>query len=69
MDISSQEIESIVRKVLSGIEQNGRAEAVSAQPAARQTVSYSSAAPAVSKDGDYGVFDKIEDAIEAANKA
>lgn len=69
MDISSQEIESIVRKVLSGIEQSGRAEAVSAQPAARQTVSYSSAAPAVSKDGDYGVFDKIEDAIEAANKA
>ena len=68
MDISSQEIESIVRKVLSGMETTKAPAkpAYSAAPSMPQTSAYG--APA-SVNGDLGVFDHVEDAIEAAWKA
>lgn len=68
LDISSQEIESIVRKVLSGIETTKAPAkpAYSAAPSMPQTSAYG--APA-SVNGDLGVFDHVEDAIEAAWKA
>ena len=58
MDISSQEIEAIVKQVLAGM---GGAQ-TSAAPAAY------TAAPG-STAGDRGVFENVDDAVEAAWKA
>ena len=56
MDISSQEIEAIVKKVLSGM-------------GGTPTASPSAAAPRCSTCGDRGVFENVDDAVEAAWKA
>ena len=77
MDISSQEIESIVRKVISGIEQNNTAAQSSYKPAVAPapTVSSQQASggfgtkPVSAGKSELGVFDNVEDAIEAAYKA
>ena len=70
LDISSQEIESIVRKVLSGIEQTKTPAQTPAWQAAAapavQKAAYTATAPV--SDG-LGVFERVEDAIEAAWKA
>lgn len=78
MDISSQEIESIVRKVLSGIEQNNAA-AAPVQQTAAPAPAYKAEAPqpaagygvktAVPGTSELGVFENVEDAIEAAYRA
>lgn len=70
MDISSQEIESIVRKVLSGMEQNTAAQAPAYTPAYTQAAKPANAGYAASKTGSgLGVYDRIEDAIDAAYEA
>ncbi len=56
MDISSQEIEAIVKQVLSGM-------------GSTPTASPSAAAPRCSACGDRGVFENVDDAVEAAWKA
>lgn len=56
MDISSQEIEAIVKQVLSGM-------------GGTPTASPSAAAPRCSTCGDRGVFENVDDAVEAAWKA
>ena len=53
MDISSQEIEAIVKQVLSGM-------------GGTPTASPSAAAPRCSTCGDRGVFENVDDAVEAA---
>lgn len=63
MDITSQEIDAIVQKVLAGIQVGGGAVQQSAYRAAP-------AAPApVGGCGDNGVFENVNDAVEAAWKA
>lgn len=62
MDITSQEIDAIVQKVLAGIQAGG---AVPTQPPCSRP-----AAPAVGRSGgDNGVFENVDDAVEAAWKA
>ena len=56
MDISSQEIEAIVKQVLSGM-------------GGTPTASPSAAAPRCSTCGDRGVLENVDDAVEAAWKA
>ncbi|MDD3367486.1 MAG: aldehyde dehydrogenase EutE [Lachnospiraceae bacterium] len=77
MDISSQEIESIVKQVIAGMQMsqttaNAPGNTVSqgstgrmSEPVFRQNVSTGTA----SVNGELGVFDKAEDAVEAAWKA
>lgn len=77
MDISSQEIESIVRKVISGIEQNNTAAQSAYKPAVAPAPTVSSqpagsfgcGKPVSAGKSELGVFDDVEDAIEAAYKA
>ena len=78
MDITSQEIESIVRKVISGIEQNntqsaasGFKSSVAPTPTVSQTQTVSSYGykPQSTGKSELGVFENVEDAIEAAYKA
>ena len=62
MDITSQEIDAIVQKVLAGIQTGG------AVPT--QTPCSRPAAPAMGRSGgDNGVFENVDDAVDAAWKA
>lgn len=62
MDITSQEIDAIVQKVLAGIQTGG------AVPT--QTPCSGPAAPAMGRSGgDNGVFENVDDAVDAAWKA
>lgn len=70
MDISSNEIELIVKQVIAGL---GRPDGSRDRKPAASFVGrtgYTGTAEAAKKaDGDYGVFDQIEDAVEAAYQA
>ncbi len=66
MDISTQEIESIVKQVLAGLDARGAAPvsapAVSAAPVRQATQVHAA-------QGDLGVFENVDDAVEAAYTA
>ena len=66
MDITSQEIDAIVQKVLAGMQAGGTAP-VQTPYACKSTVP-TPAAP-VNPTGDDGVFENVNDAVEAAWKA
>ena len=66
MDITSQEIDAIVQKVLAGMQAGGGAP-VQTPYACKSTVP-TPAAP-VNPTGDNGVFENVDDAVEAAWKA
>lgn len=70
MDISSHEIEAIVRQVLERVNPSGTAAAPTASLPQRQTPAVSSFSVSFgSSQGENGVFERVEDAIEAAWKA
>ena len=70
MDISTQEIEAIVKQVLERVKPVAAGQPVS-QPAYQpfRTVKSSGYAAAASIQGEDGVFERVEDAVEAAWKA
>ena len=74
MDISSRELEMIVKQVVAGLQGGAVSQAGSASqpvksPGLSEVVYGGAAAAAPVRSGEYGVFDRVEDAIEAAYRA
>lgn len=67
MDISSEQIEEIVKKVVFSVQNGSHSIDTAAQAAVRNTTGTSKGAGG--SQGDYGVFDDVDDAVEAAWKA